>query len=81
MGFKVSTGAQSKTNYRDFKKLSALGRYGLEPDCLYYEWEGEYIDLYENICDIGEERGSYDRFSDEKWIEIIENVDEYIIRR
>ena len=61
--------------------VSALGRYGLEPDCLYYEWEGEYIDLYENICDTGEERGSYDRISGEKWIDILENIDEYIVKR
>ena len=66
-------------NINDF--VSALVTYGLEPGCLYYEWEGEYIDLYENICDTGEERGSYERIDDEKWIAILENIDDYMVRR
>lgn len=59
--------------------VSALGRYGLESDCLYYEWEGEYIDLYDNICDTGEERGTYDSMSDEDWIDLLENIDKHIV--
>jgi hypothetical protein len=60
--------------------VSALGRYGLESNCLYYEWEGEYIDLHDNICDTGEERGTYDSMSDEEWIELLENIDKHIVK-
>ena len=60
--------------------VSALGRYGLESNCLYYEWEGEYIDLHDNICDTGEERGTYDSMRDEEWIELLENIDKHIVK-
>ena len=59
----------------------ALSRYGLDRNCLYYEWEGEFIDLHDNICETGESRGSYDRISDEEWVGILENIDKYIIKR
>lgn len=61
--------------------VSALGRYGLESDCLYYEWEGEYIDLHDNICDTGEARGSYDSMSNEEWVTLLENIDDHIVKR
>lgn len=60
--------------------VSALGRYGLESNCLYYEWEGEYIDLHDNICDTGEARGSYDSMSNEEWVTLLENIDDHIVK-
>ena len=61
--------------------VSALGRYGLESNCLYYEWVGEYIDLHDNICDTGEARGSYDSMSNEEWVTLLENIDDHIVKR
>ena len=61
--------------------VSALGRYGLESNCLYYEWEGEYIDLHDNICHTGEARGSYDSMSNEEWVTLLENIDDHIVKR
>ena len=37
------------------------------------------IDLYDNICEIGEERGYYDRMSDEEWISLLENIDKHVV--
>jgi len=51
----------------------------LDSDCLYYEWEGEYIELHDNIADTGEERGYFDSMSDEEWIELLENIDKHIV--
>jgi hypothetical protein len=59
---------------------SALGRYGLDSDSLYYEWEGEYIDLHDNICETGESRGYYDSIDAADWIEILENLDDHIVK-
>ena len=47
---------------------------------MYYEWEGEYIDLHVNICETGKSRGSYDSMDDNEWIELLENIDEHIVR-
>lgn len=45
---------------------------------LYYEWEGEMINLYDNICDVG---GSPYEYGDiEEWIETLENLDSYIVK-
>lgn len=44
---------------------------------LYYEWEGEYIDLYENICECGEAPDSFDYISTAEWVEILENLDRH----
>ena len=75
----IESGKTVFSNMDDF--VDALVRYGLSSDCLYYEWEGEYIDLHDNICETGEERGSYDHISDEKWVEILENIDKYMVTR
>jgi hypothetical protein len=51
-----------------------------EPGVLYYKWEGEYFELYDNICEVGEsweDEGSYDI---EEWIEILEDIDNYIVK-
>lgn len=58
----------------------ALRKYGLESDGVYYEWEGEYIDLYDNIRDVGGPRGTYESMSDEEWIELLEHIDDHIVR-
>ena len=57
--------------------LLALPRRGLERDVLYYPWEGDYIDLRENILDVGEERGALDNLDDEEWRDILEHLEEY----
>lgn len=59
--------------------FSAIERYWLDSECLYYKWEGEYIDLYENICDCGEKRGYFDSIDSSKWINILENIDDYTV--
>ena len=70
-----------KTPFETMEDLvSALGRYDLDLDCLYYEWEGEYIDLYENVDSTGDPRGEFESFDDEEWIGILENIDAYIVR-
>ncbi len=74
---KIESGKTPFATIDDF--ASAVGRYGLESDCLYYEWEGEYIDLYDNICETGESRGSYDSMDDGEWIALLENIDEHIV--
>ena len=75
---RIESGKTPFATIEDF--ASAVGRYGLESDCLYYEWEGEYIDLHDNICETGESRGSYDSMDDNEWIELLENIDEHIVR-
>ena len=75
---KIESGKTVFESMDDF--VSAVGRYGLESDCLYYEWEGEFIDFYDNICETGECRGSYDSLDDSEWIELLENIDEHIVR-
>lgn len=59
--------------------LACLPLFGLEPDRLYYEWEGDYIDLWENVADCGEERGSYDDFEPEDWLEVLNDIRSYIV--
>ena len=75
---RIESGKTPFATIEDF--ASAVGRYGLESDCLYYQWEGEYIDLHDNICETGESRGSYDSMDDNEWIELLENIDEHIVR-
>lgn len=75
---RIESGKTPFATIEDF--ASAVGRYGLESDSLYYEWEGEYIDLHDNICETGESRGSYDSMDDNEWIELLENIDEHIVR-
>lgn len=40
----------------------ALTRFELDYD-LYYEWEGEYIRLFNDICDCGDEPDNYNNIS------------------
>ena len=58
---------------------SALKRYSLESGSVYYEWEGVYIDLYDNVIETGEKMGSYESFPPEEWISILEDIDSYIV--
>ena len=60
--------------------VSVIERSDLDTDCLYYMWEGEYIDLYDNICDCGEERGTFDGLSESDWIDILENIEVHIVK-
>jgi hypothetical protein len=59
--------------------VGALGRYDLNPCALYYEWDGEYIDLYENVCEAGDRRGEHENLDDEAWINILENLDTHMV--
>ena len=63
-----------------FEVASALERRELDHGRLYYKWEGEFIDLYDNICETGEKRGYYDNKSDEEWIHILESIDTYRVK-
>ena len=59
--------------------VEAIRMYDLEPDVYYYEWEGEYIELYENIAECGEAFEDYVTEDDEfeEWVETLENIDNY----
>lgn len=59
--------------------VEAVRMYDLEPDVYYYEWEGEYIELYENIADCGDSFEDHVTEDDEfeEWIETLENIDNY----
>ena len=46
---------------------------------LCYEWEGEWINLYENVCNCGEEPGSYDSLSADDWVRILGNLDDFVV--
>ena len=74
---KIESGKTPFETMGDF--VDALGRYGLDSNGLYYEWEGEYIDLYENICDVGTAMEFYDSADEEMWIKILENIDDHIV--
>ena len=74
---KVKSGKTPFATMDDF--VSAVSRYGLEADCLYYEWEGEYIDFHDNVADTGKSRGCYDSLSDGEWIELLQDIDEHIV--
>ena len=67
-----------------FKELSsfviAVDRCGLDSSRLYYAFEDEYIDLYDNICETGEPMGEFDNLTDEEWINILENIDDHIVK-
>lgn len=73
---KVKSG---KTPFESMEQfVSALCRFELDDD-LYYEWEGEYIHFFNNICDCGEEPGNYDNISTAEWVEILENIDSHFV--
>lgn len=74
---RVESGKTQFASMEDF--VSAVGRYGLEPDCLYYEWEGMFIEFHDNIADTGEERGSFDGLSNSEWIELLSDIDKHIV--
>ena len=74
---KLNSGKTPFKTVNDF--ANALVRYGLDSNCLYYEWEGEFIDLHDNIAETGDSRGSCDNMSNEEWIELLENIDKHIV--
>ena len=51
-----------------------------DPGCLYYKWEGEYIDLYDNICECGENWEDEGSYYIEEWVDILENIDDYLVK-
>lgn len=68
-----------KTPFESMEQfVSALARFELDDD-LYYEWEGEYIHFFSNICDCGEAPGNYDNISIADWVEILENLDSHFV--
>lgn len=73
----VKNGKTSFATMDDF--VSALGRYELDGNTLYYEWEGEFIEFHDNIAWTGETRGSYENLSNSQWIEILTNIDNHIV--
>lgn len=73
----VKNGKTPFATVNDF--VSALGRYELDENTLYYEWEGEFIEFHDNISWTGEPRGSYDSLSNSQWIEILTNIDKHIV--
>ena len=77
MARKIEAGKTPFESMDDF--VNALKRYGLCCGVLYYEWEGDYVDLHENIEEIGEEPGYYDSLSKEEWISILEDIDNHIV--
>ncbi len=59
--------------------VESLRMFDLEPDVYYYEWEGDFIELYDNIACCGESFEDYVTEDDEfeEWIETLENIDSY----
>ena len=72
----IEAGGTPFYSMEDFVK--ALQQLELDDD-LYYEWEGEYIHFYNNICDTGEAPGYFDSIDNAEWIRILENIDNYIV--
>ena len=65
----------AKSPFKDLTSfINAVHLYGLDSDSLYYEYEGEFIELYNNICETGAPMGEYDGFSDDEWVTILENI-------
>ena len=75
---KVKSGATPFDSINAF--VHALCHFDLDNGPLYYEWEGDYIELYGNIYENGAERGYYDNMSDSDWIELLENIDKYVVK-
>lgn len=73
---KVALGTTPFDDVEDL--IMTLARLDLDDD-LYYEWEGDYIHFYDNICDTGEAPGYYDSIDTKGWIEILENIDRHIV--
>ena len=72
--------ASGKAPFGSLYDLSlALRRYYLEPGDLYYWWEGEYVDLHENISDYGDERGEIEELDDKEWLYVLSNLNEFLV--
>lgn len=46
---------------------------------LYYKWDGEYINLYDNIAECGEGIGYYDDLTENDWASLLERLDNHIV--
>lgn len=72
--------ASGKAPFESLYDLSlAFRRYYLELGDLYYWWEGEYVDLHENISDYGDERGEIDDLDDREWLYVLSNLNEFLV--
>ena len=59
--------------------FQAYQKYDLDPNTLYYWWEDDYIDLYDNIQSFGEPRGSFEEFSAQEWLEELCDLENTIV--
>ena len=60
-----------RTPFADMQDFSVkLRRFGLDDDKLWYFYEGEYFDLWGNICECGDGREESD-MSDAEWLELL----------
>ena len=73
----IDTGKSPVDSIAEFIEL--YQKMDLDHNTLYYEWEGEFIDLYDNICECGEESISTGYLSEDEWIDILENLDIYAV--
>jgi hypothetical protein len=60
--------------------ITALHRSDLEPGFLYFYWEDDYIELYDNVAEFGEPAGTWDSFSEEDWKEILSDLERYRVK-
>ena len=65
----IAAGNSPFTSIPDFSVK--LRRYELDNDTEYYFYEGEYIDLFDNICMCGEFREDCSDMSDAEWLELL----------
>ena len=72
----IEAGGTPFYSMEDFVK--ALQLLELDDD-LYYEWEGEYIHFYNNICDTGEAPGYFDSIDKDTWVSILEQIDRHVV--
>lgn len=76
----VSYVKEGKTPFLSLNEFVVkLKHFSLDSNNLYYWWEGDYIDLFENINDVGEPRGEYDSLDDSEWLSVLTNLQDYIV--
>lgn len=74
-----NTVISGKTPFKTVAEVAETFKlYGLDPACQYYEYDGEYFEVEENILECGEPRGTYSGNSDYDWLEILDNLDDYL---
>ena len=73
----ISCSTSPYTSWKDF--WHTYHRIGLDKDILYFAWDGEYVDLYENIRVTGDKRGNYDSMTFAEWVDVLTNIDHFIV--